>query len=264
MPIDGKQIAQGIIARLKTEPAPVKFLGVLFVGENPASVSFIRQKERIARELGLDFRIVRLPEASTQEEIVVAISKLAADATCGGILVQLPLPTHIDRGAIIKSIPKEKDVDALRGEGTVLPPAVGVVDEILQTTNYKLQTSTVAVVGMGFLVGKPIAAWLSGRCAELMTLDIGDDLGTIRNADVVVLGTGQPGLIKAGMLKQGALIIDFGYGTKDGRTCGDFDPSGQTTNDKQQTAIAYTPTPGGTGPILVAKLFENFYSLNQN
>lgn len=254
--IDGKKIAEGLLAELKKRPAPKKFLAAVLVGSDPASASFVAQKEKIARILGIDFRVTEcLPDVS-ERELVDAIRAFVDDRACGGIVLQLPLPTHLDRAQVIAAIPLEKDVDALRGGDLVLPPAVGAVQEIL-----KIENLTVAVVGMGFLVGQPIAKWLKGKSKELIALDIGDDLARLKDADVVILGTGKAGLVKPEMLKNDVLVVDFGYSRDEsGNLRGDFDSSHQSLVMSQE--LAFTPTPGGTGPILVAKLFENFYTLN--
>jgi 5,10-methylene-tetrahydrofolate dehydrogenase/methenyl tetrahydrofolate cyclohydrolase len=110
---------------------------------------------------------------------------------------------------------------------------------------------------LGFLVGKPISDWLNGKCKEIYLLDVGSDLGILKNADLVILGVGKTGLVKPEMLKENAFVIDFGYSMEDGKICGDFEPP----SGHSPSAISYTPTPGGTGPILVAQLFENFYRL---
>lgn len=264
MVIDGEKIAEKIIARLRKRPVPGKFLAAVLVGNDAASASFVRQKERVAKELGVDFRMKKLEADVAESAPIKTLKELGANEDCGGIILQLPLPARLNRGRIIAAIPSGKDVDALHGK-LVLPPAAGVVEEILTANNYRLTTvSRVAVVGMGFLVGKPIAKWLKGKVRALITLDIGDDLARLKEADVVILGVGKANLIEPTMLKRSALVIDFGYSRKqmaDGkaRMAGDFDTSLSVDGYK---LLAYTPVPGGTGPILVAKLFENFYLLN--
>jgi methylenetetrahydrofolate dehydrogenase (NADP+)/methenyltetrahydrofolate cyclohydrolase len=264
MVIDGRKIASEIIERLKKQRMPAKFMAVFLVGEDPASASFLNQKERAAKEIGVDFRPYKFSGNITQDDLRKEILKIVEHKTCGGAIVQLPLPTQINRQYVLNAIPREKDVDVLgeralgafyAGRNLVLPPAVGVVGEILKAENFELKTKKVAVVGLGFLVGKPISEWLKGRCAEIYLLDIGSDFSVLKQADLVILGTGQAGLIKPEIVKDNALIIDFGYGMKDGKISGDLDST------KIPGSIRYTPTPGGTGPILVAKLFENFYSI---
>jgi methylenetetrahydrofolate dehydrogenase (NADP+)/methenyltetrahydrofolate cyclohydrolase len=265
MTIDGKKIASEISENLKKCGAPNKFLAAFLVGDDAASVSFLKQKERAAKELGIDFRIYRFPEKTTQDELRKEILKITGHKNCGGAIVQLPLPTHINRQYVLNVIPREKDIDVLgeralgafyAGRNPILPPAVGVVEEILKRENLELKNKKIAVVGLGFLVGKPISEWLKGKCAEIYLLDIGSDLDILKNADVAILGTGKAGLIKPKMVKENAFVIDFGYSNEnDDKIRGDFEPPASETN------ITYTPTPGGTGPILVAKLFENFYRL---
>lgn len=295
MKIDGKKIAEEIIEKLKKLPSAdwrtKRFLAVVMTGQDTASKSFIAQKEKVAQELGVDFRRYEFPEAITQDQLRSEIGKIAAHKTCGGIIVQLPLPEHIKKEYVLNAIPREKDVDILGGRSLgafyternlVLPPAVGVVKRILdfiegessslrkvsrnssgqgfETTSFRemnLSYKHVAIVGAGFLVGKPIATWLMGKGQEIYILDKGSDFGVLKNADVVICGTGVPGLVKPEMLKEGAIGIDFGYGTKEGCVLGDFDQK------CERVCSIFTPTPGGTGPILVAQLFENFYTLNQ-
>lgn len=270
MVIDGKKIAEGILEELKKRPKTKKFFAAFLVGENPASASFLAVKERTAKELGVDFRVYRFPEATTQDKLRKEVLKIAEHARCGGAIVQLPFPGSINAQYVLNAIPREKDIDVLgeralgafyAGRNPVLPPAVGVVEAILGSKGVSLDGKKAAIIGLGSLVGKPISVWLEGKVKELYLLDKGSDLSVLKDADIVVCGAGVPQLVKPEMLKDGALIIDFGYGTIAGKTFGDFDAPQQTTNDKPLTTISYTPTPGGTGPVLVAKLFENFYEL---
>ena len=265
--VDGKKIAVDIIAELKKRPKPDKFLAAILVGENPASISFLNQKKKIADELGVDFRLYKFPETVTQDELRKEVLIVADQAACGGIIVQLPLPAAIDPRPVLDAIPPSKDPDVLgseakkafeNGANPVLPPAAGVVETVIQNTKYKILNTKVAVLGLGFLVGKPVATWAAGKFKEIFLLDKGDDFSVLKNVDIVVCGTGVPGLIKPDVLKENALVIDFGYGQKEGKPSGDFDVSSHNS----LFSILYSPTPGGTGPILVAKLFENFYKLN--
>jgi methylenetetrahydrofolate dehydrogenase (NADP+)/methenyltetrahydrofolate cyclohydrolase len=266
MVIDGRKIASEVLENLKKKEGPKRFLAVFLVGNDPGSESFIKQKEKIAKELGVDFRLYRFPENISQDELRKEISKVAEHKTCGGAIVQLPLPPHVNRQYVLNAVPREKDVDVLgeralgafyAGRNPVLPTAVSVLEEILRDMNYEMKDKKVAVVGLGFLIGKPISEWLKKKCAELYLLDSRSDLGILKSADLVILGTGQAGLVKPEMVKNGAMVVDFGYSMVNGRVSGDFEaPSGETN-------VVYTPTPGGTGPILVRKLFENFFKLNE-
>jgi methylenetetrahydrofolate dehydrogenase (NADP+)/methenyltetrahydrofolate cyclohydrolase len=198
------------------------------------------------------------------------VGAIAAHKTCGGVIVQLPLPEQLNWYYVLNAIPKEKDVDVLSerslgafyvGRSGVLPPAVGAVDEILSTLNVELSTRSVAIVGLGLLVGRPIANWIMRRAKETILLRSVSNLGLLKHADIVITGVGKAGLIVPEMLKDGAGVIDFGYGMRDGKYSGDFDARRPAAGDSR--LAFYTPTPGGTGPLLVAKLFENFYELNR-
>lgn len=278
MVIDGQKIASEILGRLAAEPKPEKFLAAILVGEDKSSVSFLAQKEKVAKTLGVDFRLYKFPATSTNDELREEVGKIAAHKTCGGVIVQLPLPEGVNRHYVLNAIPPEKDVDVLgeRAIGSfyverakVLPPAVGAVEEILRASGDGANASTndvatilkshsVALVGLGLLVGRPIATWIMWRAKETFLLRSTSDLNIIKNADIVITGAGKAGLVKLEMLKDGTLVIDFGYENNKG----DFEASGGRGASIELDNIRYTPTPGGTGPILVAKLFENFYKLN--
>ncbi len=274
MVIDGKIIAGEIIDRLKALPKPEKFFGAALVGDDPASVNFLKQKEKVAKELGVEFRLYPLSAGMTTDKLREEIGRFASPKNCGGFIVQLPLPEGINRYYVLNAVPKAKDADCLAEpalgafyteRGIIAPPSVRTVEEILTREDGgrdgKLRDKKAVVVGAGFLIGKPVGFWLQNRVSELVVLDV-----TVKNihaklgdADIVVSGAGQANLFGAEHLKEGALVIDFGF-NRDvaGKIVGDFDPAGA-----EEKGIRYTRTPGGTGPILVAKLFENFYALNK-
>jgi len=266
--IPGEKLAQDLIKKLKSEPIPSKILAAILVGDDPRSLSFLKIKEKVAQELGVDFRIYEV-EVKNNDLVRAEIGAIALQKNVGGVVVELPLPQGINPHYVLNVIPREKDVDILgeralgafyNGRSLVLPPAVGVLDAILTTYNLQLTALKVAVVGLGTLVGKPIATWLMGRCTEIYLLDKGSDFGILKQADLVIAGAGEPGLIKPVMLKENACVIDFGYEYSQGKPAGDLDVSDEASVARLK--LIYTPTPGGTGPILVAKLFENFYKLS--
>lgn len=269
MVIDGKKIANEILERLRPAPKPDKFFGAVLVGNDPASLNFLKQKEKIARELGVEFHLYELPSDITTDKLREEIGRLARPKNCGGFIVQLPLPEKINRHYALNAIPKEKDVDFLTeaalgafytGRSAAVPPSAGTVEEILKLEHRNLRDLTVVMVGTGFLIGKPVGFWLQNRVGELIVLDITvkDLHARLGEADIVISGAGQPGLFHAKHLRDGAVVIDFGFSRDaDGKMAGDFDAAGADEKN-----IHYTKTPGGTGPILVAKLFENFYKLN--
>jgi methylenetetrahydrofolate dehydrogenase (NADP+)/methenyltetrahydrofolate cyclohydrolase len=272
MIIDGKAIAASIIERSRAMPKIGKFFGAVLVGDDAASVNFLKQKERVAKELGIEFRLHQLPLGITTDALRAEVGRLAEPKTCGGFIVQLPLPETINRYYILNAIPKQKDVDCLSEpalgafyteRGKIVPPSVATVEEILTHEHRDLgalRELKAVVIGAGFLIGKPVGFWLQNRVAELVVLDasvknIQEKLG---DADIVIAGAGHAGLFGAQHLKEGAIVIDFGFNhSAEGKNVGDFDPAGADEKN-----IHYTKTPGGTGPVLVAKLFENFYKLN--
>jgi len=271
--IDGKGIAREIVEGLKKRERSEKFLAAFLVGEDSASLSFLKKKEEVALELGLEFRLYQLVPSAGVIQVREEIMRVQEEEDCGGILVQLPLATHLGAHDILNAIDVTKDVDVLgesargvfyNGDSIILPPAVSVVEEICVRQNIELAKARVAVLGVGFLIGKPIVTWLMGRVKELTALTrksgLSDPACGLRSADLVITGAGSPGVIHPSMLKAGAGVIDFGTTMVAGKLKGDLDIS---SHGISQLSF-YTPTPGGTGPILVAKLFENFYTLNNH
>ena len=279
--INGKAIAAGILGGLKSLPKPKKFLAGVLVGDNPASLNFLKQKEKTAKELDVDFRLYTFPTGIKNDDLRAEVRKIAEHKTCGGVVLQLPLPEQLNRHYILNAIPREKDVDVLgeravgafcAGRNPVLPPAVGTVKKIIEVLGLKIEEMNIAIVGLGLLVGAPIALWIMEKGKEVYLLHKGSGFETLKIADLVISGVGKAGLITPDMLKAGAGVIDFGCSIEEKKNeengagemkikiSGDFATSlPPATYDLLNF---YTPTPGGTGPILVAKLLENFYVLN--
>ncbi len=274
MIIFGQKIAQEIIKDLKNKETPKKILAIILVGNNLESLNFLKQKEKIAKELRVDFRVYKFLKEIKNDALRKEVGKIALLKRVGGVIVQLPLPSHLNKHYILNVIPREKDIDVLgeralgafyTGRNPVLPPAVGVVEKILNSKS--LNFKKVAVVGAGFLIGKPIIIWLINNIAELTIFNKGSDLLELKNFDLIIAGVGQAGIITPEMLKNDVGVIDFGYSQKEkrgkkkeeGKFMGDFDIS---KSREVENLNWYTPTPGGTGPILIAKIFENFYKLN--
>lgn len=266
MEIDGHAISKEIIEQLKKLPKPEKIFAAILIGEDARSISFLRQKEQVAKELGIDFRLYKLAPELGNDGLRQEVGRLVGKSSVGGAIIQLPLPEGINPPYVLNAVPREKDVDVLsesalgafyNGRNPVLPPAVETVKTILARTDFKLEIADVAVVGLGNLVGKPVSIWLTGKCKNLFLLRKGSDLELLKRADLIVAGVGEAGLVKQDMLKPGVGVIDFGYYYfPDGEVSGDF------SSDNAEQLSFYTPTPGGTGPILVAELFRNFYRLN--
>ncbi|MDO8602140.1 MAG: bifunctional 5,10-methylenetetrahydrofolate dehydrogenase/5,10-methenyltetrahydrofolate cyclohydrolase [bacterium] len=256
--INGIEIAAKIIAELKTRKVPTKALAAILVGEDKASLSFLKQKEKVAKELGVRFVLHILPDTLAQGELERQVRAISADQSVGAVIVQIPLPKKYDRIPVLNAIGIEKDVDVLNGETTkVLPPAVGALKCILDEVQFDLVGKRAVVVGPGLLIGRPVANWLMDKVIKLTVLGRARlDEEVIREADLVVTGTGVPHLLNDSHIKSNAVVIDFGYGQLDGKIVGDVDTKAVAIKTK-----LFTPTPGGTGPIVVAQLFENFFQI---
>lgn len=259
MLIDGNKIAEDLLKQLRKQTVPEKELAAVIVGEDSASLSFLRQKQRTAESLGVKFKLYQFSEELPQSKLIEKIAAISGDDKVGGMIVQLPLPRKYDRVAVLNAIGIEKDVDVLNGEtAKVLAPAAGALKRILESIKFDLSGKQVVVVGSGLLIGQPIANWLMREVRQLTVVNKGAyEPSVIRTADLVVTGTGVPRLIRGEHIKQGAVVIDYGYGRDESdELAGDVD-----AKSVQKVAGYLTPTPGGTGPVVVAQLFANFYQL---
>ncbi|HVX90187.1 MAG TPA: bifunctional 5,10-methylenetetrahydrofolate dehydrogenase/5,10-methenyltetrahydrofolate cyclohydrolase [Candidatus Paceibacterota bacterium] len=256
MIIDGRQIAAEILADTK---ARVSVLGrtptvrAVTVSPNAATESYLRIKAVRAADAGMQLEVVKLPDSATTEDVIAAVRRNGADA----VIVQLPLPTHIDTSRVLDAVPARKDADVLSHAtrqlpGALLPPVAASVQEILDRASVSARGKYVVVVGQGWLVGDPVAAWLRTSGGDVHTLTReSSDLSILKNADIVVSGAGSPHLVKPEMLKPGVVLIDAGTSESDGALAGDADPA------CAEVASVFTPVPGGVGPIAVACLFRN-------
>lgn len=249
--INGRAIANKIINNLKSKPTPNKSLIVEMIGQNPAAHSFLEQKKRVAEKLRIPVILYLHNYNAGNYWLWREINEFNQRSDIGGITISLPLPSEYNQELILNSISPLKDVDCLNAATVGVEfPAVGAVKKICESLQFNLADKKVAVVGTGFLVGQPITKWLSGQVEKIFVLNSKSDLSILKEADLVISGVGKPGLIKPEMLKNGAGVIDFGYG-------GDL----QTAGCSLDHLNFYTPAYGGVGPILVACLFENFYKL---
>ena len=248
MIVNGKQVAAEILEQLaaerKTLP-PVLRLGVVMGEGDAASESFVKIKERLADKLNV---VVVRDFVTTTQEALRALERLSKN--CEGIIVQLPLPEAVDVEAVIAAIPKEKDVDFLN------PPVARAIGEVLSRAGVAALQKKAVVVGAGKLVGAPAAELLRELGAEVKVITQSHgSLSELKDADIVVLGAGEPGLIKPEMLKQGVVLIDAGTSEAAGKLVGDADPR------CAEVASVFTPVPGGLGPIAVAMIFKNLFTL---
>ncbi len=269
--LDGKRIADRLLDDLRAQVRlrqqqglSVPGLAVVLVGNDPASAVYVRNKRRACTHAGFHSRDYDLPTATTQAELVALIDALNADAQIHGILVQLPLPAHIDADVIVNRIDPRKDVDgfhpenigrlALRQRGLRPCTSKGVMT-LLAHTDRPVRGQTAVVVGVSNHVGRPLAfelllAGCTTICCHRFTRDLPQ---VVASGDIVAVAVGQPGMVKGAWIKPGAVVIDVGINRlADGRLTGDveFAPAAER-------AAWITPVPGGVGPMTVATLMQN-------
>lgn len=268
MNINGKQIAGEIIDSLRQQiPEGVSLAGIISDSE-PEMKKFLELKKTIAQDMGIPFDIFYLPPQSDQQKIAETVREICQNPKYGGIVIELPLPSDINAQEILDLIPTEKDVDILSSkaqklfysnQSAVLPPTVEALKIVFEQNNINPKDKTVAVFGQGILVGQPVSHWLEQEGAKVFRIDEStpNPEEISRRADIVVTGVGKPHFIKSDMIKEGAIVIDFGYAKENNRVAGDVDP---TVADK---ASLFSPVPGGMGPITIAAAIKNFIILNR-
>ena len=269
--IDGKALSAAIkdevreqVLSLKEKYGRVPCLCVIIVGENPASQVYVRNKVRAAEYVGVDSLKIELPADTAEEALLARIAALNADPAVDGILVQLPLPKHIDEEKVIDAIAREKDVDGFHpgnvaglwlGKDCIVPCTPAGILRLIDSTGVSLSGKQAVVVGRSNIVGKPVAKLLLDRNA---TVTIAHSrtagLGAVtRQADVLVVAVGKAGLVTGEMVKPGAVVIDVGMNRDaEGHLCGDVDFASCA-----EVAGWITPVPGGVGPMTIAMLMVN-------
>jgi methylenetetrahydrofolate dehydrogenase (NADP+) / methenyltetrahydrofolate cyclohydrolase len=271
--IDGKALATEVrariaddVARLREEHGVVPGLAAVLVGEDPASQVYVGMKHRATETAGMSSRQVVLPVETTQADLEAVVAELNGDEAIDGILVQLPLPPHLDPQPVQELIAPAKDVDALNpytagrlavGDPTFLSATPYGVLEILRHAEVETAGAHVVIIGRSNLVGRPLSVMLTlkGRDATVTLAHsrTRDLPGVCRTADVIVAAVGVPALVTADMVRPGAVVIDVGTNrTEDGRLVGDVDFEAVA-----EVAGAITPVPGGVGPMTVTMLLQN-------
>lgn len=264
--LDGRLVKKEILAKLKDEVAHLNRppgLVVIQVGEDPASNVYVGQKEKMANELGYKYSHIKLVSDVTQEKIEEVIEGLNADETVDGMIVQMPLPKHLDTKRIQNLIRVDKDVDGLsdmnagkliHNEDALMPCTPKGIMDILEYYHIDVEGKNVVIVGRSDLVGKPLAAMMLNKNATVTVCHSKtDDLAFhTKNADILVVAVGKKSIITEDMVKDGAVIVDVGINRIDGKLYGDVDFEG--VKDK----VSYiTPVPGGVGQMTVAELAKN-------
>ncbi len=263
MIVDGKRIAQRILEELKAilrqaqDKKPLRLVGVL-VGQNPELKKFIELKKKAAEEIGVEFRTYEFPENITNSKLRGELNKIAKAKVNHGVIIELPLPKHLNTQYLLNTIPEEKDIDVLSqksqgtffvGKSKILPPSVETVKQIFEKYNIDPKGKTAAVFGYGLLVGKFVSHWLinQGATVSVITEYTKEPEKISKGADIIISGVGKPNLIDDIMVKEGAVIIDFGKDV-------DFGPV-------SKRAGLITPPVGGVGPIVVAAVLKNLAEL---
>jgi len=278
--IDGKKIAADIRAELAEEVARLKKqgivpgLGVILVGDDPASRSYVTAKEKACEKIGIYSDDHRLPAETTREELLALVEKMNNDPKIHGILVQLPLPKHLDESAVLLAIDPNKDVDGFHpmnvgkmmvGEETFLPCTPHGILQMLARSGIETEGAHVVVIGRSNIVGKPVANMLLQKKAganatvtlcHTRTKDIGY---FTRQADIIIAAAGHPNTVTADMVKKGAVVIDVGVNRIEDasrergyRLVGDVD-----FDAVKEVASKITPVPGGVGPMTITMLLYN-------
>ena len=276
--IDGKATAASVRADVAAKVAALKergihaCLAVILVGENPASVSYVTGKQKALAEVGMKDRSMHLPESTSEAELLQLIAQLNADPSVHGILVQLPLPKHINEDKVIMAIAPEKDVDGFHpvsvgnmmiGRPGFLPCTPHGIIVLLQRAGIETSGKHAVVIGRSNIVGKPVSILLARKdvnCTVTMCHTGTKNMAEItRQADILVVASGRPHTLTADMVKEGAVVIDVGVNRipdsskKSGfRLVGDCD-----FDDIKEIASYITPVPGGVGPMTIAMLMQN-------
>ena len=272
--IDGKEFSKKILEEISNEQKEIvekknlrpAGLAVIIVGENPASQVYVRNKTRACGKVGFYSETIKLEENISENDLIKKIEELNEDDKIDGILVQLPLPKHIDELKVINSIKPEKDVDGFSNvnvgkmvigdeSGFLSCTPYGIM-QLLEGYDIDVDGKDVVVVGRSNIVGKPMAMMLiqKGATVQVCNSRTKDLSKKLKKADIIVVAVGVPRMIKATDVKEGVVVIDVGINRVDGKLCGDVD-----YEDVAQKASYITPVPGGVGPMTIASLIKNTF-----
>jgi len=270
--IDGRKIRNEILEDIKKGLESLSFQPVfcdILVGGDPVSASYVKIKEKTATSVGIKFRTVEFGNDATTESIIEEIENLNRVPYMCGIIVQLPLPMHIDKEKVLNAINSKLDVDCLsdinsekfyNNEESIIYPTALACMKVIDNLNVDLKDKKILVLGQGILVGKPVTHLLRHRgCSvDVVNTKTENREDLIKNADIIISAIGKGGFIKGDMIKEGALIIDAGTSEDNGSVVGDVDLSSVSN-----VASGVSPTPGGVGPVTVAMLLGNVLKVAQ-
>lgn len=265
--IDGKKIAAGIREKLKQKIAALPSapqLAIVLVGNDEPSLIYVRNKQKAAAQIGLLSQLHHLDENISEEDLLKIIAQLNADSEINGIIVQLPLPKHLNTNRIINAISPLKDVDGFHPYNTgmlqnnekpyfIAATPLGVM-QLIKSVSPNLSGKNVVLIGASLIVGRPLATLLLNQeCTVSITHAQTRKIKELTSkADILVAACGVAKLVKADWIKENAILIDVGINRKNGKLCGDID-----FEDVKEKALAITPVPGGVGPMTIAMLLSN-------
>ena len=264
--IDGKRMADAILGEVEREVSSLHLkpcLAIVLVGDDPASQVYTKKKHDACARVGIESRNIALPKSAKQAQVISEIRKLNSDREVDAILVQLPLPDGIDEHAVLSSVALDKDVDGFHqenfgklalGSGALAPCTPKGVMHLLRESGVKVEGKNAVVIGRSRIVGKPLALLLlnAGATVTVCHSRTKDLAMHTKNADIICSAVGKPRLIRADMVKEGAVVIDIGTSKENEKLTGDVD-----FEAVKQKASLLTPVPGGVGPMTIAMLVEN-------
>lgn len=267
--IDGKKIANEILADIKKQTASLQNapkLAIVLVGNDDASLIYVRNKQKAAAQAGILTELHHLEDTTSQKTILELIDKCNQDDLVNGIIVQLPLPKHLNTNEIINRISPQKDVDGFHPYNTgllqnneepyfIAATPLGIMT-MLKTVTPSLSGKNVVLIGASLIVGRPLATLLLNQeCTVTVTHIHTQNIKELTaNADILVAACGVANMVKKDWIKDKAVLIDVGINRENGKLCGDID-----FEDVKEKALAITPVPGGVGPMTVAMLLQNTY-----
>lgn len=265
--ISGNKIASKIKEQIKKEISLLNreiVFSIIYVGQDPVIDNFIRYKKKFGEEVGVSVVVYNLDKNISERELLTEVERIYSLENNDAVIIQLPLPSHVESQVVLDIVPVAMDVDVLGGEAKDLfksddnlmfPPVTGAMVEVLKSENYNLEGKNIVLVGYGNLVGKPFAVWLDRQNIKYNIVDSEtleeEKKILLKNADLIISGVGISGLIKPEMIKEGVVLLDGGTAEEGKKVIGDIDPG------CYEKALFYTPVPGGIGPLTIAVLYQN-------
>ncbi len=270
--INGRKLSEDILSELKEQVSALDFVPIfcdILVGEDMSSIQYVNLKKKKALDIGIAFHDASFPPNITTNELLLEIEKINNIPNMCGIIMQLPLPGHIDTKAVLGAINPNLDVDCLGdarsqafygGSEELVPPTALACMALLESLNIDLSSKKIAVLGNGKLVGRPVSQLLKNRNYSFTTLDRDslNKLEVIKSAEVIISGIGQGKYVTGSMVAEGVIVIDAGTSEEGGSIVGDVD-----FESVKEKASYLTPVPGGVGPVTVAMLFRNVLKVAQ-